>query len=157
MKLSARNKALLPGMIFIMIGIIFVMRFGAMILVLTIIPSIVAYFIDHQKNRPTFKIIAACNISAALPFIVPIIDFSLKGQYSEAGLVMDDAMIWAFIYCSAAAGWAMIFLAKLVSRTITLMHYEYSVNVLEKKQEILLKEWGEEIIPKTQAKGRKQE
>ncbi|MDX2073651.1 MAG: hypothetical protein SFX19_04715 [Alphaproteobacteria bacterium] len=145
MSLSSRNKAMLPGVIFLMLVTIFIMRFGAIILILTIIPSIVAFFMDRQPRRPHFKVIAACNISAALPFIVPIIDFSLKKQYSEAGAVMDDPMSWAFIYCGAASGWGMLYLAKFVARAVTLMHYEYAISMLEKKQAILLKEWGEEI------------
>lgn len=147
MSLSARNKALLPGMIFLLLIIIFILRFGAIILILTVIPSIVAFFLDHQPRKPGFKIVAACNLSAALPFIVPIVDFSLKKQYSEAGMVMDDAMTWVFIYCGAGAGWGMIYLSKFVARVITLMHYEYGVSVLEKKQELLIKEWGDEILP----------
>ncbi len=147
MSISARNKAFLPGLIFLLIGLIFVMRFGAMILILTIVPSILAFYIDHRPGRPSFKVIAACNISAALPFIVPIIDFSLKKQYSEAGQVMDSAQSWMFIYVGAAAGWGMLYISKFVARVITLMHYEYAVSMLEKKQAILLKEWGEEVIP----------
>lgn len=147
MSLSARNKALLPGMIFLTLIAIFILRFGALILILTIIPSIVAFFVDRRTHKPGFKIVAACNLSAALPFIVPIIDFSLKKQYSEAGMVVDSWQVWAYIYCGAAAGWGMIVLAKFVARVITLMHYEYGVGVLEKKQEILIKEWGDTIIP----------
>jgi hypothetical protein len=154
MKLSASNKALLPGMIFCGLGAIFVMRFGALILILTIIPSIVAFFIDRAPKKPSFKVVAACNLSAALPYIVPIINFSLKKQYSEAGMVMDDGMVWAFIYCGAAAGWGMLFLSKFVARVITLMHYDYGIKVLEKKQELLVKEWGEEIIDSTTRRAR---
>lgn len=154
MSLSARNKALLPGMIFLVLIVIFVLRFGALILILTIIPTIVAFFMDRRAGRPSFKIIAACNLSAALPFIVPIIDFSLKKQYSEAGMVVDDWQAWAFIYCGAAAGWGMIYLSKFLARVVTLMHYEYGIGVLEKKQEILIKEWGETIIPQNTKKQR---
>lgn len=151
MKLSGRNKAFLPGIVFLSLMAIIVLRFGAIILVLTIIPSIVAFFIDRKPGRPTFKVIAACNLSAALPFIVPIIIFSLKKQYAEAGQVMESGMSWAFIYCGAAAGWGMLFLSTFIARIVTLMHYDYSIGVLEKKQELLVKEWGEDIIPQAVA------
>lgn len=121
------------------------MRFGAIILALTIIPSIVAFYLDRTQGRPSFKVIAACNVSAALPFIIPIINFSLNKQYAEAGQVMDNPMSWLFIYCGAAAGWGMLFLSKIVARVLTLMHYAYAVDMLGKKQAILLKEWGEEL------------
>lgn len=154
MALSARNKAMLPGVIFITLGVIVVMRFGALILFLTIIPSIVAFFVDRANGRPSFRVIAACNVASALPYIVQIIDFSLKGYYGEVGKVIDSPVIWARIYCGPAAGWAMLYLAKFVARIITLMHYEYAMGVLEKKQTILLNEWGEEIIPAPSAKAR---
>jgi len=155
MKMSARNKALLPGMVFLVISAIFIMRFGALIVILTIIPSVIAYFIDHAPRKPNFKVVAACNLSAAIPFIVPIVGFSLNKQYSEAGQVMENPMTWGFIYCGAAAGWGMLYLSKVVARVITLMHYEYGIKLLEKKQELLVKEWGEEIIPATtKGKGR---
>jgi len=153
-RISSRSRALLPGIIFTALLAIFYMRAGAIVLALTIIPAIVAFFLDRQPKRPTFKVIAACNLSAALPAIIPIIDFSLKKQYSEAGQVMDDPMSWAFIYCGAAAGWGMLYLAKFAARVITMMHYEYSVGVLEKKQELLVKEWGEDIIPNPAKRGR---
>ena len=146
MSISARNKALLPGFIFLLLGMIFFMRFGAMMLVLIVVPSIVAFYIDHRPGRPSFKVIAACNIAAAVPFIVQIVDLSLRKQYSEAGQVMDSLQSWMFVYVGAAAGWGMLHLAKFVARIITLMHYDYAVGMLEKKQTILLKEWGEEIL-----------
>lgn len=145
MALSARKKALLPGLAFLIIMAIFVLRFGAIILILTVLPTMLAFFLDHKPKKPMFKIIAACNISAALPFIVPIISFSLKKHYSEVGKLVDDPRVWVFIYCAAAAGAAMLFLSKIVARIITLMHYDYSVKLLEKKQDLLVKEWGDEI------------
>ncbi len=156
MSLSARNKALLPGVVFMVLLAIFVMRFGTIILVLTIIPSIVAFFVDRRPHRPSFKVITACNLSAALPFIIPIIDFSLKQQFSEAGRVIEDPMSWAFIYCGAGAGWGMLYLSKFVARVVTLMHYDYAVTVLEKKQQLLVSEWGESIISQPTRVHRKQ-
>jgi hypothetical protein len=155
MKLSSRNKAMLPAMIFCIIGAVFYLRFGAIILLLTIVPSIVAYFVDHSEGRPMFKIVSACNLSAALPFIVQIVNFSLKKQYAEAGQVVDDPRVWAFIYFGAAAGYGMLFLAKLVARVVTLMQYDYKMNILEKKQELLVKEWGEEISTPAAAKSKR--
>lgn len=145
MKLSSRGKALLPGLIFSAILAIFYLRFGALILMLTILPSILAYFIDHREGKPIFKIIAACNFSSALPFIVPIITHSLKKHYSEAGQVVEDPVVWLYIYCGALAGAAMFYLSKVVARMTTLMHYEYSIKVLEKKQDMLIKEWGDGV------------
>lgn len=154
MKLSARNKALLPGAIFLVLWAIFIMRFGALIVILAILPSAIAYFIDRTPKKPNFKVVAACNISAALPFIVQIVNFSLKKQFSEAGQVVDNFSVWAFIYFGAAAGWGMLYLAKVVARVITLMHYDYGIKLLEKKQELLVKEWGEEIIQPAAKRGR---
>lgn len=145
MALSARKKALLPGIAFMIIMAIVVLRFGAIILILTVLPSMLAYFLDHKPRKPMFKIIAACNISAALPFIVPIVAFSLKKHYHEAGKIVEDPMVWAYIYCAAGAGAGMLYLSKIVARIITLMHYDYSVKLLEKKQDMLVKEWGENI------------
>jgi hypothetical protein len=155
MKLSARNKALLPGMVFLVICGIIIMRFGALMVILTVMPAIIAYFIDHRPKKPSFKVVAACNLSAALPFILNVVDLSLQKQYSEAAQVLSDVMVWGYIYCGAAAGWGMLYLSKVVARVITLMHYEYGIKVLEKKQELLVKEWGEDIIPQQAArKGR---
>ena len=155
MKLSTRNKALLPGLIFLMIGAVFYLRFGAIILLLTIVPSIVAFCIDQQPHRPMFKVSAACNISAALPFIVQIVNFSLKKQYTEAGQVVDDPRIWAFIYFGAVAGWGLLFLSKLVARFIMLMQYDYKMRFLERKQELLVREWGEDITSPAAIKSRR--
>lgn len=145
MALSSRSKALLPGVIFMLICCIFVLRFGTMILLLFIIPSILAFLIDRKQGKPSFRVIAACNFSAALPYIIPILQFSLKKQYAEAGKVVEDPMVWAYIYAAAGAGWAMLYLSGIVARMITLMHYDYSIKLLEKKQEILEREWGEDI------------
>lgn len=147
MALSASKKAFLPAIIVCSLTAIVIMRFGAIILVLIIMPMIMAYLLDQNPRKPMFKIISATNLAAAIPFIVPIIKFSLKRQYTEVGLVMENPMSWLFIYVGAASGWAMIQLAKFVSRVFTLMHYEYSIGVLEKRQQALLEEWGEGIKP----------
>lgn len=147
MKLSAANKAFLPGMLFMLLASIFILRFGAILLVIMLIPSLFTYFIDHQPRKPMFKIVAACNLSAALPFIIPLIEYSIKRQYNEAGQMMEEFKVWAFIYCGAAAGWGMLYLSRYVARIITLMHYEYAISLLEKRQDLLVKEWGEGITP----------
>lgn len=145
MAISARSKAFLPGIIFMALILIVVMRFGALILALILLPMIIAFFFDHQKDKPLFKIIAACNLSSSLQFIIPIVQLSLERKFAEAGLVMDNPMSWAFVYCGSAAGWGILYLAKFGSRVVTLMHYDYSISFLQKKQEKLVQEFGESI------------
>ena len=145
MPLSASKKAFIPAIAICILTSIIVLRFGALILMLILLPAILAFFLDRDSRRSMFKIVAACNLSAALPFIVPIIEYSLKKKYAEVGLVMEQPISWVFVYCGGAAGWAMLYLSKFASKIVTLMHYEFSVAQLEKKQQLLIKEWGESI------------
>lgn len=118
---------------------------GALFLILALMPSIVAYFVDIDPRKNAFKIVFSGNISAALPTLLPMVKATMNMRKFDISSAMQDPLVWLFIYLGAAAGWALIYLCKYVARFVVAMSFEYNIRSLENVQQMLIEEWGREI------------
>lgn len=114
-------------------------------ILLAIMPSIVAYYVDTNPRKLAFKVVLAGNISASLPSIMPLIKSSMHVRKFDLASAMMDPKVWMFIYLGAAAGWALIYLCKYVARFVVAMSFEYNIRALENMQKMLIEEWGHDI------------
>jgi hypothetical protein len=124
---------------------IVVLQYGFLFLVLALLPSLVAYYIESDPKHPTFKIVFATNAAATLPSLMTMIHSLTHLKHLDISAQMADATAWLFIYSGAAFGWAMIFLCRLIARFIISLMYEYNIAVLEGVQKGMVQEWGEKI------------
>jgi hypothetical protein len=146
-------KNALLSLVLIISGVLIVlMQFGFIFLLLAMMPSIVAYYVDAHPRKTSFKIVFAGNISAALPTLMPMIRTGLNMRPVDVVSVVQDPSVWMFIYLGAGAGWALIYLCKYIARFVVTMSFEYSIKTLENEQQMLVEEWGEDItqIPTAQ-------
>lgn len=145
------NKAYLPLFLVVCLGLILMLNIGFIFLLLALLPTIVAFFIDDDGKKTTFKVVGAGNIGAALPSLIPMFKDGLGIKRFDYSSMMSDPSTWLFIYMGAAAGWGLIYLTRYIARFVVTMSYEYNVTNLKKQQRRLLEEWGPEIEHGTQA------
>ena len=67
----------------VMMLLIFLMQFGFIFLMLAMLPSVVAWFIDRDPNKPAFRIVGACNLAATLPSLMPLIKAAMHMEHYD--------------------------------------------------------------------------
>jgi cell division protein FtsW (lipid II flippase) len=142
---SGFSKAFLPLFLVVGCGMIVLLRFGFIFLLLALLPTVVAYYIDRERRRPAFKTVGACNLAATLPTLAPMIRAGIAMKQYDISSVLHDATVWLFVYTGAALGWCLVFLCRFVARFIVTLSYEYNINSLEHTQKRLVEEWGQQI------------
>lgn len=145
---SGINKLFVPMLIVASVIFIFVLQFGFIFLLIALLPSAVAYFIDQNHGKPAFKIVLLCNLAATLPSLIPMLRAAMRMERPNVMEVMSDPRVWLLIYSGAAAGWCLVYLCRYIGRFITILYFEYQVSALERFQKKLLAEWGDKIIEK---------
>jgi len=138
-------KLMLPLLLIIGIALIVLLQFGFIFLLLAMLPSIVAFYIDHQPAKPAFKTVFSCNLAATLPSLVPMLAAGIKLRHYDTSAVLGNPGTWLIVYSGAAAGWCLIYLCRYVARFTVMLSYEYNIAVLESQQKRLIEEWGQQI------------
>lgn len=142
MSSRAMGKAMMPILAVGGLAGIVLLRGGFIFLLLAMLPSVMAYYMDHTADKSMFKTVFACNFAATLPTLTPLLQGS---KHFDIGTIMTTPMVWLFVYGGAAAGWCLIFLCRLVSRLFIVLLYEYKIATLEKIQKKLTDEWGTQL------------
>ena len=139
------NKLFLPVLIVNCVVLAFVLQLGFIFVLLALLPSVVAYYIENSSGKASFKVVASCNVAALLPTITPIMMNALKMEKSEVMTIMADPLTWLIIYGGAAIGWILLFLCRYIARFFVIVYLEYQIASLERFQKRLLGEWGNQI------------
>ena len=131
--------------VIVCIALILLLQLGFIFLILALMPSIVAYFIDTDPKRPSFKIVLAGNFSASMPTLMPMIKSALELNHQDTSYVFQNPTAWMLIYMGAAAGWCLVFLCRYFANIVVNMSAEFRIKSLQNQQERLIKEWGKGI------------
>jgi hypothetical protein len=145
------QKLIIPLMIIVGIILIVVLQLGFIFLLIALLPSIAAYFVDDDAELSTFRTIFACNLAATLPALTPVFVSGLKLKHYDIGSIISNPNVWLFIYSGAAIGWCMIYFSSHVARVFLEIQYKFRVSALERAQTRLLEEWGDQVrqLPET--------
>jgi hypothetical protein len=139
------QKLIIPLMVIVCMLLIAMLQFGFIFLVLALLPSIAAYCVDEDYERSTFRTIFACNLAATMPTLTPMFVSGLKFKYFEIGGTISDPKVWLFIYGGAGVGFGMIYFGRGIGRIILTLKHKFQISFLERSQEKLLEEWGEQV------------
>lgn len=144
------QKLIKPLMVIVCLLLIGVLKLGFIFLLIALLPSMAVYFVDTDYDRITFRTVFACNLAAIIPTITPIFEVGLKFKTYDVSSIIANPTVWFFIYGAAGIGWAMIYFGSTVARSILEIQYKLRTAYLEKSQERILEEWGEEVknLPK---------
>lgn len=139
------NKILLPLLLIFCFAAVVILQLGFIFIMLAMLPTLVAYFMDNHHGLPLFKTIGACNLSALLPVIAPMIEAVVYPDPFDPVEFMSNPMNWLIVYGGAALGWVLIFLCRIIGSFIMTLMYEYRIASLERMQKKLIEEWGQNI------------
>lgn len=142
-KRAKRHRRQMMTFLLVSLALIFWLKSTYLFIMVAILPSIVAYFIEISSLRRPFKTVFACNVSGLLPFLVELID---QGN-SPARLmnIMGAMDTWLVIYGAAGLGWLLIITAPLVTTFFIDVARTTFIGDVEKQQEKLEEEWGPEV------------
>lgn len=146
------QKLITPLMIISCILLILVLKLGFIFLLIALLPSMAAYFVDEDSELTTFRTIFACNLAAVMPTVTPMFIAGLKFKNYDIGSIIGNPSTWLFIYVGAAIGWVLINFGSHVARTILEVQYKFRASSLEKSQARLVEEWGDSVKYLTETK-----
>jgi hypothetical protein len=144
-KQAKGGKLLLPALLISSLLGAMILQMGFIFLLIAILPSVVAYFIDETQTNSVFRVVLMCNLSGTLPYLAPMLGAATRGERHDSYNIIMDPTTWLVIYCAAAAGWSLIFLCRYIGRFLAILYFEYRIGVLERFQKKLVAEWGNKI------------
>lgn len=107
-------------------------------------PTIAAGLIDRDPERHAAIAVGAMSLGAMIPLILGQLTQRSGSQYS----VLFDPFAWLTVYGAAAIGWAVHTTVPVVVVMISDMRAEWRRKELQKLQESLVDEWGQEVTTK---------
>lgn len=139
------GKALIPALFVVSAVGVVVLKMGFIFMLLALLPAILSYFVDTDPGKSMFKTVFTCNFAATLPWTIPIVKAGFSMESYNVTNLMTSPTVWMFVYLGAAAGYALVFLCRLIAKFILIVTYEYRIARLEMIQKRLLDEWGDAI------------
>lgn len=112
-------------------------------LMLSMLPTLVAYFNDKSTGKSASNTVGALNFIGVMPSLFKI--WRSGDASATVQSLITDPSIWLMGYGCASLGWLMVFfMPKLVSYIFT-SRSDAKINGLKKSQENLLDEWGFDV------------
>jgi hypothetical protein len=139
-KMSAKNKILLIVVSLLMMSFL---RTGFIFVIIGLLPSIVAYYIDVSVERYTFRTIFATNLCGMLPYIERMLQQGPSSTVLQS--VMGNANNWFIIYGSALIGWLLIEICPLVAEAMIKGFHQTQIARINHVQKKVESEWGSEV------------
>ena len=140
-----KRKGKLPVTLFlvaiVVLGVFFKMT--VIFILIGMLPSIVAWYIDNMERKPNFRIIMVCNLSGVAPFAANLIAEGNKTAHVMQ--MFSDFSAWFVIYSSAGIGWLLVWgCPYLIELCLEIGNFS-RIAKLEGAQKKLIEEWGPEI------------
>lgn len=142
------SKILLPILMILSFASVILLQMGFIFIMLAMLPSLIAYYVDRDEHLSMFKTILACNLAAIMPAIEPMLKSAIQLKPYDAVSLMTTPANWVVAFGGAAIGWCMIFLCRVIASFIMTVVYEYKIASLERLQKKLIEEWGEDLRQK---------
>jgi hypothetical protein len=128
--------------------LLFTLKLGIIFVILAMLPTVVAYFMDTTPGKQLTRAIGVCNLAGALPWLLPMMKSGIRLERIEIIPLMTNPKAWIIIYGAAIGGWFLVFLCRFIARFLVVVFLEYKIVSLERFQQKLLEEWGQQIRQK---------
>lgn len=139
-KMRGRNKLLLIIFSLLMMG---VLRTGFVFLIIALLPSIVAYYMDISKHRYTYTAIFSSNFAAVMPYLGRMLHHGPSSSVLQE--IMGSAATWIIIYGAAFMGWLLVQTCPMFAQSIVRNYHQGQVARFERMQKKIESEWGPEV------------
>lgn len=140
-----KNMTLKQRLLLLIISIVLmgVLRTGFMFVIIGLLPSIVAYYMDVTAERHSFKTIFACNLAGLMPFIGKMLHQGPSSALLQE--IMGSGLNWVMIYGAAFFGWLLIELCPMIAQVMVSSFNQTQVSRIERLQKKIECEWGSEV------------
>ncbi len=141
--------------IYILMGILLMLSPPvAALLIVGLLPTLVILFVDMgQFKALRLNAMFAFNLAGVLPFVVELWDAGANMTQFKA--MAGDLAVWAVMYGAAFAGAAMLWLGPVLAASAQQLLNGEAANRIKRHLELLVDEWGEEVVQSGAAQGRK--
>ena len=119
------------------------LRTGFIFIIVGMLPSIVAYYVDQGPHRHTFKTIFYCNTAGMLPYIAQLIEYGPRSSNIQG--IMDHPLTWMVVFGAALGGLLLTLLGPIVAEMLLSSLHQTQIRSLQRAQKRIEKEWGSEI------------
>jgi hypothetical protein len=130
-------------LIILSLAMIIVLQLGFIFFLMSMLPTVVAYYVDSSRAQSTFHTVFACNLAGVLPFLERML--RNDGHGSSTALIMTDAVNWLIVYLSAGIGWLLVLSMPIAAEFFIRNLHKRQVSRLERVQRRIEHEWGEDI------------
>ena len=108
-----------------------------------LIPTLVAFFVDKDRERSLTAAIGAMNCAGVTPFVI---DLWIKGQTMDNVFrILSDPASWLVMLGAAAIGQMIIFALPPAMATLTLARAELRLKLLKSNLDQLKASWGQDV------------
>lgn len=108
-----------------------------------LLPTLVALFIDKDKQHSSATAIGAMNCAGITPFII---DLWMKGQtMGNAVRILSQPNTWLIILGAAAIGQVIVSVIPQALASLTFAHSEMRIKLLKQNLDQLKASWGPDV------------
>ena len=145
-KMSGKAKLLLIISSLLMMGFL---RTGFIFVIIAMLPSIVAYYMDVTVERYRFKTIFACNMCGVMPYIEKMLYSGPSSAVLQS--IMSNVVHWVLIFGAALVGWLLSEICPMISQVLVGSMHQAHISRIERMQRKIEGEWGQEVVHITQS------
>ena len=114
-----------------------------LILVVGMLPTSVAYFIDRRREKYTTLCVGSMNFVGVIPFLAAL--WQEEHSFDMAFQILADPLGWLMMLGAAGIGWAIYFVAPSIVSMVMAARIEQRIEQLENRQNELVEEWGPSV------------
>lgn len=115
----------------------------AIILIVGLIPTMVAFFVDRSPNKMAPLTIGSLNMCGVLPFLLAL--WSKGHTMANALSLLASPLPWFSMYGAAAAGWGILYGVPPAVANYQVARAEARRQELRMRQSALVTEWGVDV------------
>ncbi len=119
------------------------LKMSFVFLFIGMMPAMVAYLIDHDKNKYSSSTVAALNFAGVFSYLMEI--YMQGGTFEAVKERLFDANVWLVMYGAAAAGWFLVWFSPIVASVALDGIYRGRILHLETMQKKAEEEWGKQV------------
>ena len=116
---------------------------AVIVLLVGMVPTAVAIFIDRDPRKYASVSVAAMNFAGVSPYLA---DFLLgTASFGHAIELVSDVFVLVVIYGAAGVGWVLVMALPPMTAIILGVMTENRIQALRKAQDKLVEDWGESV------------
>ncbi len=115
-------------------------------ILLAMLPSIVAGFLDRREGKYAAYAVGGFNLSGAIPYLFQLLDGTLPGMTGLLELI-SSPFPWLVILGASAIGWMIYYAIPLLVLRYQSIRDRQRIKYLRQRQVELAEEWGSEVAP----------